>query len=313
MRVLVTGATGFVGGRLTPALLAAGHDVVALVRDADRYDPPAGVEVVEGDLLEPGSYEAALDVEAAYYLVHSMGGEGDFAERDRRAAHNFARAAGAAGVERVVYLGGLGDENDRLSEHLRSRREVEAALARGEYDLTTLRAGVVIGSGSASFELVRQLVSRLPVMVTPRWVRTDCQPIGADDVVEYLVGVLEAPETAGDTFEIGGPEVMTYQELLRRTASVLERPLYVVPVPVLTPKLSAYWLDLVTDQPASITHPLVDGMKNPVVVTDDRIREVVDVEQTPVAEAIRRALGAEGETGEHAGDDRPRRRATEAD
>jgi uncharacterized protein YbjT (DUF2867 family) len=218
-------------------------------------------------------------------------GSGDFAERDRRAARNFERSASAAGVDRVVYLGGLGDDSDDLSKHLKSRREVERVLDEGAYDLTVLRAAIIVGSESASFQLVRQLVERLPVMVTPAWVRTDCQPIGIDDTLAYLVGVLDAPETAGGTFEIGGPDVLTYQAVLRRTAEALGRTLYIVPVPVLSPKLSAYWLDLVTNMPRSITHPLVAGLRNPVVVNDDSIREYVDVERTPFDETVRRALG----------------------
>jgi len=296
MHVLVTGATGFIGGRLVPALLDAGHEVRALVRDAARYDAPDGVEVAEGDLLEPGSFEDALaGVDAAYYLVHSMRAGADYAERDRRAARNFAAAASEAGVARVVYLGGLGEERDHLSEHLRSRREVEHVLGEGDYDLTTLRAAVIVGKGSASFEMIRQLAKRLPVMVTPEWVHTRCQPIAVGDVVAYLVGVLDAPETAGDTFEIGGPDVLTYEEVLRRTARALHgwEPL-IVRVPVLTPRLSAYWVHLVTDVPKPVAHPLILGLKNAVVVTDHRIQDVVPVDLTPFDEAVARALDAGG-------------------
>ncbi|MFB6160988.1 MAG: NAD(P)H-binding protein [Haloferacaceae archaeon] len=300
MDVLVTGATGFVGRRLTPALVERGHAVTTLVRDRDAYDPPDGVRVVEGDLLDPGSFAAALDVTAAYYLVHSMRAGGDFEERDRRAARNFAAAASEAGVERVVYLGGLGEERDDLSAHLRSRREIERVLAEGEYALTTLRAGIIVGEGSASFEMVRQLAARLPVMVTPRWVRTPCQPIAVDDVVAYLVGVLDHPETAGDTYEIGGPEVLTYADVLRRVGRQLGREPLVVPVPVLSPRLSVRWIDLVTDVPASVARPLVEGLRNPVVVHNHRIEEVVSVDLTPFDEAVARALGRDRSTPEGA-------------
>lgn len=295
MRVLVTGATGFVGGRLVPALVEAGHDVVALVRDPDRYDAPPGVTVRTGDLLEAGSFESALEgVDAVYYLVHSMRAGTDYAERDRRAAHNFAMAADEHDVDRVIYLGGLGEERDHLSEHLQSRREVEYVLSNHEFDLTTLRAAVIVGAGSASFDAVRQLGKRLPVMVTPKWVRTPCQPIAIDDVVAYLVGVLDSEATRGETFEIGGPEVLTYEDLIRRTARLAgQREPSVLPVPVLTPKLSAYWIGLVTDVPPSVAHPLILGLKNPVVVTDHRIEELVPVEATPFDEAVRRALDAE--------------------
>ncbi len=295
MRVLVTGATGFVGGRLVPALVDADHDVRALVRDAGGYDAPNGVAVCEGDVLDPGSFEDCLEgVEAAYYLIHSMRAGEDFAERDRRAATNFRDAADAAGVERVVYLGGLGEEGEELSHHLESRREVEAVLAAGEYDLTTLRAAVVIGDGSASFDMIRQLASRLPVMVTPRWVRNECQPIAVDDVLAYLVGVLSVPETAGETFEVGGPDVLTYEEILRTTARIMGRrePL-VLSVPVLTPQLSSYWVGLMTDVDFHVARPLIDGLKNPVVVSDDAITDLVDVELTPYDEAVQRALAVE--------------------
>jgi uncharacterized protein YbjT (DUF2867 family) len=304
MRVLVTGATGFVGGRLVPAVLDAGHDVTVLVRDAAGYDGPDHVRLVEGDLLEAGSFDDALDVEAAYYLVHSMGGEGDdFAERDRRAARNFARAASDAAVERVVYLGGLGGDADELSKHLKSRREVERVLAGGTYELTTLRAAIIVGDGSASFRMVKQLAGRLPAMVTPKWVQTECQPIAIDDVIGYLVGVLELPETAGETYEIGGPDVLTYGEVLERTARQMGRSPLILSVPVLSPGLSAYWVELVTDVPRSVARPLIDGLKNPVVVTDHRIEELIPFERTPFdiaagraladAKPVGRALGAE--------------------
>jgi len=293
MQILVTGATGFVGRSLVPALLEAGYDVRALTRDRStgRARLDDRVEVVEGDVLEPESLAGVFaDVDLAYYLVHSLGAGAEFEAKDREAAANFADAASEAGVERVIYLGGLGETGTDLSPHLKSRQEVETYLAEGDYELTTFRAAIIVGAGSESFEMVRQLVTRLPVMITPRWVRTPSQPIAIRDVIEYMVQAIEVPETAGRTLEIGGPEILSYEEMMRRTAAALGRRLYILPVPVLTPKLSVYWIDLVTNPPPSISHPLIEGLRNPVVVTDHTAEELLDVELTPFDEAVERAV-----------------------
>lgn len=301
LRVLLTGATGFIGGRLLPALDAAGFTVRCLVRTGERLVVRQPLqrqpEVVAADLLDAGSLPAALEgMDAAYYLVHSMGGRkiadiAAFAERDRRAATNFLAAAESAGLSRIVYLGGLGETGDKLSHHLASRLEVARILQSGpRVSTTALRAAVIIGAGGASFELLRHLVERLPVMTVPRWVNTRCQPIAVGDVVAYLVGCLQVPATAGLTLDIGGPEITTYLGMMRTYARVRGLHRLIIPVPVLSPRLSAYWINLVTPVPAGIVYPLVEGLKNEVICRDDRIRGLVPVELTPMDAAICTAL-----------------------
>lgn len=297
--LFLTGATGYVGGRLTPRLLDAGHSVRALTRSAEklRSRPWSGhenLQVVEADADDEDRLAAAMEgCDAAYYLIHSMEAAGsEYAARDRRLAEGFARAAERAGVGRILYLGGLGETGDDLSEHLASRREVEDALASTDVPVTVLRAAMVIGSGSASFEILRYLTERLPVMVTPRWVRTRCQPIGIRNVLGYLEGCLEAPETVGRTFDIGGPDVVTYEELMQTMAQALGlRRRLVIPVPVLTPKLSSLWIHLVTPLSHRIARPLAEGLRNEVVCRDHAIRELVPQRLLGVSEAIERALG----------------------
>jgi uncharacterized protein YbjT (DUF2867 family) len=289
MRVLVAGSTGFVGRQLCPALLAAGHEVLAMTRRPMEYSG-AG-EPIRGDVAEPASLAGALrGCDAAYYLVHRLG-EKNFARADAEAATAFGVAAGEARVGRIIYLGGLGDTNDDLSEHLRSRRDVESLLGEGGVAVTVLRAGIIVGDGGISWEMTRQLVEHLPAMITPRWVHTKTQPIAVADVVRYLVGVLETPETAGRVYDIGGPEVLEYLQMLRRVAAIEGRPLLVLPVPLLSPSLSSLWLALVTDVNVATGRRLVDSMTNEVVVRDESIRSLVPFEPMDYDSAVLAALG----------------------
>jgi uncharacterized protein YbjT (DUF2867 family)/uncharacterized protein YndB with AHSA1/START domain len=297
--ILVVGATGYVGGRLVSLLARCGYRVRAMGRSLAKlsYRPwarDAMVEPVQGDVRDKPSFsQAAVGCRAAFYLVHSMIAEKkDYAGADREGAFNMAAVAAAHGLERIIYLGGLGDKNHRrISRHLQSRHEVEMILSAGPVPVTNLRAAMILGSGSASFEMLRYLVERLPVMIPPRWVNTPCQPIAIDDVLNYLVGCLENDQTAGETFDIGGPDVVTYQDLIRIYAKKagLRRRL-VITVPVLTPYLSAKWIHLVTPVPASIAQPLAEGLAIPVVCRDHRIHDLVPLKPTHVHDAIRSAL-----------------------
>ncbi len=274
--ILVTGATGYIGGRLVPRLLEMGYRVRCLVRDPSRLQGRAWqgqVEIVAGDVLQPDSLAQALDgVRVAYYLVHSLGGGTDFHERDMTAARNFGAAARAAGVERILFLGGLAEASPGLSEHLRSRQQSGDALREAGVPVTEFRAGVIVGSGSLSFEMIRYLTERVPVMICPRWVFTRTQPIGIREVLEYLTAALGVPESAGRIIEIGGSEVVTYGEMMTQYAEVRGLKRWMIQVPVLTPRLSSYWVNLVTPIPAVIARPLIEGLRNENVVHDPSAR-----------------------------------------
>jgi uncharacterized protein YbjT (DUF2867 family) len=253
------------------------------------------LEVRESDLTDVEALSSDLEgCESAYYLVHSMISAGPgYAREDRELAVRFAQAARAARVRRIIYLGGLGETGPALSEHLASRREVETALASSGVPVTVLRAAMIIGSGSASFEILRYLVERLPVMITPKWVSTPCQPIAVRNVIEYLVGVLSVPETAGEVFDIGGPEILCYRDIMQIMARELGvRRRWIVPIPVLTPRLSSYWIQLVTPLNHEIARPLAEGLKNPVVCRENRITRLIPQELLDVRESIRSALSS---------------------
>jgi uncharacterized protein YbjT (DUF2867 family) len=279
MRIVVSGATGYIGGRLVPELLKAGHTVRAISRsDGWLRDLPWAdqVEVVTADAFEPETLDRAMtDMDVAYFLIHSIGAGSGFADQDRQVAQNFARAAERAGVSRIVYLGGLADENaEGVSEHLASRAEVGRILLESGVPTIVLRAAVILGSGSASFEMLRYLTERLPAMITPRWLNTRIQPIAVRDVLRYLVGAVTIQEKLNRTFDIGGPDVLTYQDMMQRYASVagLARRI-IVAVPVLTPRLSSHWVGLVTPVPAALARPLVESLRTEVVC---RERDIAD-------------------------------------
>lgn len=297
---LVAGATGYVGARLVPRLAAKGYHVRAMGRSKAKlrsrpwaHDP--NIEPVVADVLHEGSIDRVLEgVDVVYYLIHSMTSKRKgFEKADLDAAHHVREACARAGVKRIVYLSGLGEDDPELSPHLRSRAEVARVFREGPVPATVLRAAVILGSGSASFEILRFLTDRLPVMITPRWLSTPVQPIAIRNVLGYLVGCLDAPETMDGTFDIGGPEVMTYRELMDIYAEVAGlRKRAIFTIPVLTPKLSTYWIQLVTPAPASLIRPLAEGLRNPMVCRDDRIRALVPQDLLTCREAIEYALQA---------------------
>jgi uncharacterized protein YbjT (DUF2867 family) len=288
MSVAVFGATGVIGRALVP-VLAQHEKVVAISRHPGK--PSHGsVRTVAADVTDSAQVRDALEgSDVVYYLVHSLGSP-EFAERDLAAASAVAREAERAGVAQIVYLGGLGDDSEGLSPHLRSRIETARALASGRVPVTTLRAAVVIGKGSAGFETIVALVDRLPAMVAPRWVSTPTQPIALHDVVRFLDGVARLPNVIGESFDVGGPEILTYRQMIETIARLRGRHPLIVEVPLLTPRLSSYWLHLVTPVRAGVARPLVEGLRNPTVAHDDHIRELIPFTLTPLEEAIRTAL-----------------------
>jgi uncharacterized protein YbjT (DUF2867 family) len=294
-KILVTGATGYIGGRLVPALLDAGYQVRVLVRDPDRLEGRiwlSDVEVVKGDVLVPETLPAALNgITAAYYLIHSMASGDDFHQRDLQAAENFSKAAKSEKVSQIIYLGGLGDYQADLSDHLKSRQETGKVLAKSGVPVTEFRAAVIVGSGSISFEMIRYLTERVPLMVCPKWVFTRTQPIAIEDVLTYLISALTTSGALNKVIEIGGQEVITYGEMMLGYAEVRGLKRILIPVPFLTPKLSAYWVHWVTPVSAEIAHALVEGLRNEALVTDRSAEEIFpDITPTDYRMAVQVAL-----------------------
>ncbi|MEO9256565.1 MAG: DUF2867 domain-containing protein, partial [Tepidiformaceae bacterium] len=297
MNVLVLGASGYIGSNLVPHLLARGYGVRAASRRREVLEGRGwiGAELVEADALDPASLPQALNgIQVAYYLVHSMGSGADFAEKDRHAAENFRIAAEAAGVRRIIYLGGL-QGHGANTRHLQSRKETGEVLRAGNIPVTELRAGIIVGAGSAAFEVIRDLVNHLPVMTTPRWVRSKTQPIALDNLLEYLSRLLDAPLTEGKIYDVAGPETLRYDQLITQFGAAVGKKRLIIPLPVLTPRLSSYWLDLVTSVPASVARPLIDGLKEDLLANDAAIRVVIPIPLATYREAIDAALRHERE------------------
>lgn len=295
IRALVFGASGYIGTNLTPRLMEEGWQVRAAARHLAVLEARAwqGAELIEADALDPETLPAALeDIDIAFYLVHSMAAGSDFAELDIEAAKNFAAAAAEAGVKRVVYLGGLIPADPR-SAHLKSRAETGDVLRHGTVPVTEIRAGMIVGPGSAAYEIIRDLVNYLPVMITPRWVQSRSTPIALDNLLDYLVGIASLPEAAGKIYDVGGPEVLTYEQLMRQYGEIKGKRFWLLSLPVLTPRLSSYWLKLVTAVPTNIARALIDGLEHDVVADDESIRALIPLELKTFKESVTAALEAE--------------------
>ena len=300
MRILLTGVTGYIGRRLLPVLLADGHEVLCVVRDEKRFDisPYAGmpISVAEVNFLDPPSLSNIPDnIDAAYYLIHSMSASVDsFEELEKKCAMNFRNRINETQVKQVIYLSGIVNES-RLSDHLRSRKGVEDILTSGRFSLTTLRAGIIVGSGSASFEIIRDLVEKLPVMVAPKWVNTRSQPIAISNVLQFLRGVLGMEEAYGNTYDIGGPEILTYKQMLLRFAEIRKLRRHILNVPVMTPRLSSYWLYFVTSTSYKLAINLVDSMKVEIICRSNDLHEKLNITLLTYEEAVRQAFTVIGQ------------------
>jgi len=294
MKILLTGATGYIGKRLLPVLIKNGHQVVCCVRDINRFNPPesikAFIDTIEVDFLDEDTMvNIPKDIEAAYYLIHSMSTSNEYERLEDISANNFKNALENTSAKHVIYLSGIVNE-DNLSKHLKSRKNVESILGEGRYKLTTLRAGIIIGSGSASFEIIRDLVEKLPIMIAPKWLNTKCQPIGIRDVLQFLENSLINEKVYDQNFDIGGPDILSYKEMLLKFAKFrkLKRSIYTIPV--MTPKLSSYWLYFVTSTSYNLATSLVDSMKVKVVCRDNKINEILNVKPEPYRKALNRAF-----------------------
>jgi uncharacterized protein YbjT (DUF2867 family) len=294
MKILLTGASGYIGKRLLPVLVENGHEVICCVRDINRFSPPESlksrIQIIQIDLLDRASLEnIPNDIDGAFYLVHSMSASSDYQKPELESAENFRIAIDKTKIKHVVYLSGIVNET-RLSKHLTSRKNVEAELGKGNYHFTTLRAGIIIGSGSASFEIMRDLVEKLPVMVTPKWLNTRCQPIGISDVIQILSKTMLNPQTFDQDFDIGGPDILTYKEMLLEFGRVRNLKRYIFTIPVMTPRLSSYWLYFVTSTSYKLAVALVNSMKIEVICRNDDILKILGIEPIGYQTALQRAF-----------------------